>query len=307
MTTGRKFTPDVVQEGVSSLVEMLGPTYLRIRDQDQRGQTARPPNPERHLLAVIVENAQRFADEFSRGMARPLGLGELLALEAILGVLGRARSDPFFKELVPQLETDEGFRHHMVMLGMWDHVSRRATDKRIRLQSTRTPGRQVDLVLGDEINPKFHIEVKAPKEFEGSQSKITRTEATTAIERGWKHTFHRAGPQVPPDRPSLLLIGGLTLRLESLAVVQSAARNWLSRHGQSRPNLWGIAALTYFSHITLPPGRRLDDGAPIEVKGRGGVHLAFAASPHYVGAPGIQVLPGYFEDEGPETGRMSLY
>ena len=75
-------------------------------------------------------------------------------------------------------------------------------------------------------------------------------------------------------------------------MVKHAAEKWLSSRGRTKPNLWGIAVLTYFSHVTLPEGRSLEDGSPIDVQGRSGVHLALAANPHYVGVPQLQLLPG---------------
>ena len=167
------------------------------------GQSTRPPNPRRHLLAILVENAERFAADFSRGV-RPAGLGDYLAFRSVVAVLNRSRTDPVFRELVPQLESHEGFRHHMVMLGMWDQVKRHGTHD-IHLVSSRTSARhQVDLVLGDASDPKLHVEVKTPQEFDGPQAMVGRAEATTAIEREWRRALHGADPQLPPDKPSIL-------------------------------------------------------------------------------------------------------
>ena len=195
----------------------------------------------------------------------------------------------------------------MVMLGMWDQVKRHGTHD-IHLVSSRTSARhQVDLVLGDASDPKLHVEVKTPQEFDGPQAMVGRAEATTAIEREWRRALHGADPQLPPDKPSILLLGGLTLRLEGLPVVKHAAEKWLSSRGRTKPNLWGIAVLTYFSHVTLPEGRSLEDGSPIDVQGRSGCIWPWRRIRIMWGYRNSSFSPGDFDDEGPSKSRTALY
>ncbi len=262
------------------------------------GRRTNPPNPRRHLLPLLRESADLFVTEFARGIF-PGRVGDLLAYHGTIAILERARTDPAFPDIVSQLETPEGFRHNMVMLGLWDLMMRHSPHRAHLVPPSFSTGRIVDLIIGELAGPSFHVEVKAPMEFDPPRANVTPSQADDAVRREWRRALHGPIPQVAPDTPAILLLGGLTLRLECLPIVKRAAEKWLDRRGASHPNVWGIAILTYFSYTRLPPGRSFGDGAPMVVDSASAVHLAAAENRYYTGTPRIHFTPFSEEDYRP--------
>ncbi len=271
------------------LGDLLGPVWSAINSRDLRGRRASPPNPRRHLLAVLYEHADTFAQQFPG--VWPGFLPDYLAFHGLVSVLSRARAEPSFPELVTLLERPEGFRHTMVMLGFADHI-RRHTQLPVRLPASGPAGqRVVDLLLGPEDGSHFQVETKTPAEFDGPLAPVTPANARGAIRRAWAKAVGGRRPQLPAERPGVLLLGGVTLKLESLPIIAQAATDWLSRRGEGHPNLWGIVVLTYWSYSVIPAGRRVGDGMPLTVNSHMGVQLRVAENPHYTGIPRIRLSP----------------
>jgi hypothetical protein len=284
------FSPAVNERIHQLLAEVLGPVWNEIQARDARGRSANPPNPRRHLLVVLSEHADLWADESTRGIW-PGHAPDYLAFHGVVAIMERSRSDPAFAEILTQLVTPEGFRHHMTLLGFADHISRH-TPYPVRLTTAGDPGqRVVDLVLGPMGGHSFQVEIKTPREFDGPVVALTRSNALGALSRAWAGSVGGQNPQLPPDRPGILLLGGLTMRVESLPVFDEAARDWLSHHGRSHPFLWGVVSQTFWTYSLTPPGRTLGDGAPLTIDGRMGVRLQLSENPHYTGTPRLAPAP----------------
>ena len=105
------------------LADLMGDTWTRIEASDRRGREARPANPRRHLLAVLSDHANDFAQQFVNGVWPGKGL-DYLAFHGIVSIMERFRTDPLFSECVAQMVTPEGFRHNMTVLGFADHITK---------------------------------------------------------------------------------------------------------------------------------------------------------------------------------------
>ena len=284
------FSPDVNDRMQRTLQSLLGGVWDEIRARDARGQAARPRNAKRHLLAVLAEHANLWADESQRGVW-PGHAPDYLAFHGVVAILERARAHPAFAEVTTQLVSPAGFRHHMTMLGFADHI-RRHTPYPVNLTSVGSPGeRVVDLILGPMDGQSFHVETKTPRDFDGPVVALTESNVRGALSRAWPRAVGGPNPQLPPDRPGILLLGGLTMRVESLPVFDGVARDWLARRGRVHPYLWGIVAQTFWSYSIIPAGRSVGDGAPISIDAHMGVRLSLVENPHYIGVPRLVPAP----------------
>ncbi len=275
---------------------VLGPTWTRILDADVRGQSARPRNPRRHLLAAIYENAGRFNLEEVANQY-PGRLPDFLALVAMANILERSRDFPVFNELVSSMVPQEGFRHHMLTLGLADHL-RTHTPYPVDLPVPEGHGRRtVDLRLGHPSGAVLEVETATSDEFDGPRRRVTSSNARGAIARAWRRKVSGTSAQLGTQGPGLLLLGGLTLEVSSLQVVREAAAEWLARKGQSHPTIMGIAALTYWTYTLGEP--RFPSAVPLTIHARGGVQIAAAENPYYTGPIRIVWTP-YVQDESME-------
>jgi hypothetical protein len=272
------------------LSDLLGPRWNEIQVRDSRGQAARPPNPRRHMLAVLSEHANIWAGEFPSGIW-PGHAPDYLAFHGVVSILERSRSLAAFPNLIPQLVSPEGFRHHMTTLGFADHISQH-TQYSVGLPSANPAGsRVVDMVLGPEQGDRILVETKTPREFDGAVAHLTRPNVLGALSRAWSTSVAGPTPQLPRDRPGVLLLGGLTMRVETLPVFDEVARDWLSRRGSSHPYLWGVIAQTFWTYTITPPGRTRGDGATRAIDGRMGVQLRMVENPFYTGIPRLVPAP----------------
>jgi len=116
------------------------------------------------------------------------------------------------------------------------------------------------------------------------------------------------GPRAQLGRtgPGLLLLGGVTLRVESLDVIQASAVDWLAAHGRTHPNVWGIAALTYWTYTLGFPAQELLSGRGVEIHARGGIQLRAAENPYYGGPIRILLTPYAPEDPDDRPRRVGL-
>jgi len=279
--------PDRVRERIRSI---LGPTWERIAAADVRGQQASPPNQNRHVLAAIYENV----GHFSLGEVAahyPGRIPDLLALTAMANILERSRDFEVLPQLVSAMASPKDFRHHMLTLGLADHL-RTYTPYTVRLPSPAEGGhRIVDLLVSHESGLTLEIETKTSDEFDGPRRAVTHANAKRGISRAWRKAVSGERAQLGRSLPGLLLLGGVTLRVESLEVIQRAAGEWLQTHGRWHPNIWGIAVLTYWTYTLGPPPQSTPHGEPVEVNARAGVQLRAAENPFYTGPIRIVLTP----------------
>jgi hypothetical protein len=285
--------PDRVRERIRAA---LGSTWDRIEAADRRGQQASPPNPRRHVLAAIYENSGRF--DLAEVVAQyPGRMPDLIALTAMANVLDRSREFAALPEMVASMAAPEDFRHHMLTLGLAD-LLRACTPYGVRLPFRPESGhRIVDLLLDHPNGQTMEIETKTNDEFEGPRREVSYSNARGAISRAWKKKVSGVRAQLGRHNPGTLLLGGVTLKVESLDVIRSAAKDWLSTHGRSHRNIWGIAVLTYWTY-TLGPAPVFGTGEPVEIHARGGVQLRAAENPFYEGTVRIVLTPYVQEEAG---------
>jgi hypothetical protein len=282
------FTPEFPGQTQARIRAILGPVWERIDSEDRRGREATPPNPTRHPLAAMYESAGQFnLDEVARQY--PGRLGDLLGLAAIANILERSRDFEAFPGLVSAMASPKDFRHHMLTLGLADHF-RAYTPYRVLLPSPRGLGdRMVDLLIIHEDETEMEVETKTRNELDGPRREVTMASALGAVSRAWRKAVSGDRAQLGRAKPGLLLIGGVSLKLESLDTIQRASEEWLSRRGPTHPNVWGIAAISYWTYTLNPPGRVQPEAGAREVHGRAGVQLRFAKNPHYTGH--IEIIP----------------
>jgi hypothetical protein len=294
VATAEDFDPGLPDRVRARIRAALGPTWERIVAADLRGQQATPPNPHRHLLAVIHESVGLF--NLEEVAARyPGRLPDLLALTAMANIIDRSRDFEALAELVPAMISPKGFRHHMLTLGLADHL-RTYTPYTVRLP-IRAPdgGPIVDLLLSHS-GQTMEIETKTSDEFDGPRREVSPSNARGAISRAWGKAVSGPRAQLGRNGPGLLLLGGITLQVESLDVIRDAASDWLSAHGRSHPNVWGIAVLTYWTYTLGSPAQELPSVHGIEIHARGGVQLRAAENPFYRGPIRLVLAPYAPED-----------
>jgi hypothetical protein len=271
------FSSDFADQTRSRLRSLLGPTWERIEREDDPSQRAR----DRHLLAVLDENAVTFRAEFEAGRM-PGHMPDFLALYVIVEILTRTREDPVFREVMPGLADRASFRHDMLNLGLADHI-REHTDYTVRLPTrSRSQERIVDIILG--ADPGMDIETKSSEEFDGLLRHVSGSNAFQGIRNAWRRSYGGANPQLSADRASAILVGGVTVELGSLPTIVRVAGRWLERKGEAHPNCWGILAMTFLTYTRMPVGRNFGDGRPLEFTAHAGVQLAFAKNPYYTGS-----------------------
>jgi hypothetical protein len=290
------FDPELPDRVRTRIRSELGRTWERIAAADRRGQEARPPNPSRHLLAVIDESVGQFSlDEVAARY--PGRLPDLLALTAMANILEQSHDFEVLPELVSSMASPKDFRHHMLTLGLADHL-RTYTPYTVRLP-IRAPdgGRIVDLLLSDG-GKIMEIETKTSDEFDGARRQVTPSKARGAISRAWAKAIGGPRAQLGRNGPGMLLLGGVTLQVESLDVIRDVAAEWLATHGPSHPDVWGIAVLTYWTYTLGSPAAELASGRAVEIHARGGVQLRAAENPFYRGPIRIALTP--YAPEDPE-------
>ena len=288
--TVRDYSPEFVPTLLGQLRSLLGPTWERIRLRDERGQRARPQNPTRHPLAVLVEHAYLAAGNISRA-EYPGNVPDLLALTAVVEILAGARERDAFPEIVTQLATREGYRHDMLVLGMVD-LLRRYTSYDVRVFQSGVGGtRVVDFDFGESGGTRLAVETKGPREFDGPTRAVTPEESDQAIARIWSKATGGRTPQLRPDRPGVILTGGVTLRLESLPVIRDAAARWLQTHGRRHPAVHAIAIMTFIAVSVMNPPEITPDGPRTLIQGFGRTRFEWAFNPFYNGPVRVALAP----------------
>ncbi len=286
----RDYTPEFVPNLIARLERLLGPAWNRIRLRDEHGRRARPPNPARHPLAVLVEHARLAAGNIARE-EYPGYVPDLLALSAVVEILSGAREEGVFPEIVRQLARPEGYRHDMLVLGMADLLSR-YTPYDVRLFSSTAKGeRVVDFDFGEIAGARLAVETKGPSEFDGPTRVVSPDEATRAIEKIWNKTTGGRRPQLRPDRPGMILTGGVTLRLESLPVIRNAAERWLQVHGERHPSVHAIATMTFVAVSFVNPPVMTHAGPRTLIHGVGRTRFEWAFNPFYNGPVRVVLAP----------------
>lgn len=270
------FSPELVELTRNQLKALLGATWDRIRREDN----PLLPDADRHLLALLDQNAMAFRQEYADGRV-PGHWADFVAYFTVVQTLERARNEQIFPEVVSGLASRPSFRHDIVTLGLGQHL-RRYTAYPVRFVPRSVVGeRTVDLILGD--SPSMNIEAKSPVEFEGPVHTVSFGAAAKAVRKAWGSAFGGPRPQVPDDSPSAILVGGVTLQAASLPTIAKAATAWLTHHGPDHPNCWGFLALTFVAYSQLPAGRTWGDGMPMTVDSWTTPELVWAANPGYVG------------------------
>ncbi|MGP8110095.1 MAG: hypothetical protein ACLQD9_05230 [Thermoplasmata archaeon] len=294
MSAPEDFDPGMPGRVRARIRTALGPRWDRIEEADRRGRQARPPNPNRHLLAAIYENAGQFSLE-EVAARYPGRLPDLLALTAVANILERSRDFEVLPELIASMVSSKDFRHHMLTLGLADHL-RTHTPYTVRLPSPSANGQRiVDLVIAHEGGLTMEVETKTSDEFDGPRREVTPSNARGAISRAWRKAVSGERSQLGRTSPGLLLLGGVTLKVESLDVIQRAAGGWLRSHGRTHPNIWGIAVLTYWAYTLGPPPQVTPPGEIVEVNARAGIQLRAAENPSYTGPIRLVLTPYVWE------------
>lgn len=282
------FSPELAEATRQRLRELLGSTWERIQAEDEPLRLAGRPDRERHLLAILDQRAEEFAQEY-RELRLPGHLGDFLAYRAAVEIFDRSHRDEIFREVVPTLANRGDFRHAMLTLGLADHV-RSYTKYPVRLP-IRNPagGRVVDLIIGEGAT--IEIETKSSNKFDGPLRHVRYTDAFNGIRIAWNRALGGENPQLTGVRPNALLVGGVTVEVASLPTIVRAAKNWLERKGADHPNFWGILVLTYQATTVLPAGRSFGDGQPLTFNSYAGVQLRAAQNRYYTGSAQIILTP----------------
>lgn len=304
--TNRPVIEDI-NRALGSIHEILGPTWERILEADKRGKNASPRKENRHLLAVLADQAQTCLEELGthRGFAY---LPESVALRGIVHLLEDWRREPGLLGLLPAFEDGNAFRHGMVALAYAENARQKGWI--VRWAPATDSGSVADLYLEDPRSREaMIIEVKSPDPFGGLLQPVSPEMARKGVERAWNSALRGARRQLPPDRESILVTGGPSLPFESLGVIRTAAAalldsrsgNQSSRksRGESRPLLHSIGVLTTWTVRSGPPleqvGNRLQGTANIGYQ----MGCKYALNPHYHGklAPPLLVSPEMISKE----------
>jgi hypothetical protein len=298
------FDPGLPDRTRSRIREYLGPTWNRIEAANLRGLQATPPNPNRHVLAVMYENVGRFSLQ-EVAAQYPGRLPDLLGLTTIANILERSQDFDVLPELVPSMVSGRDFRHHMITLGFADHL-RSYTPYGVHLPiASRSGERTIDLVLTHLDGTTMEVETKTSDEFDGPRREVSPSNAKGAISRAWRKAVTGNNAQLGRSGAGLLLLGGVTLKVESLEVIRQSAEEWLAQRGRSHPNIWGIAALTYWTYTLGRTPRDAAPGESVEVHARGGVQLRAAENPFYSGRLRMVLTPYVPEPTVPGPARES--
>jgi hypothetical protein len=281
-----------VQQLGSRLKFLLGTVFDEILQEDMRRRAARGKPGQRHLLPELLENAFRAADENERGKEPRYG-ADAAAFCSIVSVLERRSADPGFSLMLPRLADPANFRHDLIVLSFTDHILQH-TPYQVALPAT--PGeshRSFDILLMDGASPGLEIEVKARQELEGPEKLVSEKDALIAIRKAWRKAV---GPtkQLTGGRAGALLLGGVTMHLESLLTLQRAGIGWLRNNASSHPNLWGMIFLTMITMNDDPVYSGHEDQRRKWVKLTSRVQMSACANPHYAGAVNLQFTPSVF-------------
>ena len=280
-----------IQQALSALDQLPGLAWSRIREADRRGQNANPRNENRHLLALLAEQAEVCIDELQahRGFAY---LPQSVALRGIVHLLKDWRRDPSLADSISSFENAAAFRHGMVALAYAENARQNGWMVRwAPLTGLRNPP---DLYLVDPRNGEIiTVEVKSPEPFGGLLQPVSPAMARKGVEQAWDSALQGRRRQLPQDKESILVTGGPSLPFESLDVIRTAAKELLEARGgnrlsplsrgASRPYLHSIAVLTTWTARSGPPlqqvGTRLQGSATI----RFAVGCKYALNRSYAG------------------------
>jgi|HubBroStandDraft_1064217.scaffolds.fasta_scaffold08402_2 hypothetical protein len=278
------YTPELVPELLDRLRSLLPEALDDVLARDSRALQTGAALSNRHPMAVLIEHAGLAIGTIADGNVRGY-IPDLLALANVVNTLDQFREDPVFPEVRGHFRSAEGYRHDMLVLGMAGFL-RRLRVYEVRLFSTSTQGgRTLDFEFGPPGQRRLAVEAKAPELFDGPTRPVTRGEADRAIEDVWRKALGGPNPQVPDSTPALLLTGGVTLKLESLPIIQEAAVAWIGEHGPRHPNITGIGIMTFYSKAVIEPVVTSPTGPIRTVHGSVSSTFAYALNP----APNVPI------------------
>lgn len=231
----------------SWLMSTLGEAWSKLSREDVRARNAKPA-VTRHLLAVLVEAAEATAGELRRGVPAP-NLVNAMALTSVTAVLRRWVNEPEVKKLLPSLAEKKDFRHNLVTWGFADFL--RAAGVEVRFPRSG-PTKTFDLEFRERTGPWIQVETKAPEAFEGPQADPGSDQCLRAVEKAYDQAWDG---QLSDLFPSLVLTGGVALKMRAVARALHSAERFLHDKSLARPgkhpNFLGIVVMCYWSMAVI--------------------------------------------------------
>ena len=289
----RKVDTQLVRNLGSRLQKVMGEPFNDVLRLDIRRRTHHSRTGPRHLLPELLESSLVAVRELEGGQ-ESTHLGDIVTLHALASTFERMVDDPGFPLMRPGLKDPLRFRHDVVTLGFVDHL-RRSTPYTVGLPTnSHAHRRSYDFDLTNDSGSRVEFETKAPEELEGPTKSVSEEGARWAVEKSWRKAVGR-NKQLKGDSSGALLLGGVTMQLQSLLTIQRAALDFLEKRGGAHHNFWGIVVFTMAvlrdKHGDVGVGLSL--GSSLELKSW--VQTAMARNPHYSGPVEIVPTPSKFD------------
>lgn len=260
---------------------VIGEPLDEILKIDMRRRVLGSSQGTRHLLPELLESSMTVLQEMERGR-ESAHLGDFVILQTVTETLERMSSDPGFALMRPGLADPARFRHDLVTLGYVD-LLRRETPYTVTLPTDRAvKERSSDFTVVSAEGWTVEFETKAPVEFEGPTKLVSADEARKAVEKSWDKAVGRS-KQLKGGISAALLLGGVTMNLQSLLTIQRAAIDFLDRRGARQPNFWGVIPFTMVVMREEPKTTHTAAGPGFVLGLQSRVQTAPARNPHYAG------------------------
>jgi hypothetical protein len=177
-----------------------------------------------------------------------VAIGEL---HLALTVLERWKDNPSWPSILRTLENPTDFRHAVVSLTAASFLIDAGNDVGIQEESTT---RSADLQIAVRSNETVGLEVKCPSALQGPRGPIGDDEADRIIDKAMRDAGTGPRGQLSPDRPGLLIVGGLHLQEGDLDTLEEASKRLLLKTGSRRKHIAGISILSIGTYVSLQGG-----------------------------------------------------
>jgi hypothetical protein len=180
-----------------------------------------------------------------------------------LSVLEKWKEDPSWPSILRTLENPTDFRHAVVSLAAASFLIDAGNDVGIQEESTT---RSADLQIAVRSNETVGLEVKCPSALQGPREPIRDDEADRIIDKAMRDAGTGPRGQLSPDRPGLLIVGGVHLQEEDLDTLEEASKRLLLKTGSRRKHIAGISILSIGIYVGLQDGSSIHDQGQVIIE-----------------------------------------
>jgi hypothetical protein len=174
----------------------------------------------------------------------------IIELHLTVEQLERWRNHPTWPSLLPSLKTPDEFPHLVITLAAASFLTDAENGvELVPVGGTRSPDLRLHLGARNAVG----AEVKAPRELQRPVTRLSSESASKVVADAFAKAGSGARGQLAPGSDAFLIVGGFSLRVGDLDMLEEAARGVLRQYAAQRRHVMGITIVSLGTLIESHP------------------------------------------------------